>query len=119
MYSVKDALIKATHELKEVCDIPNKEARILLAFYLQKDQLWLITHDNEKIVDKDYFELIKRRIEKLEKTGPKLSLVDLITVDQRYIDWYIACHPLSLEILAHIQKWPSSNPAVTLNHSPC
>jgi hypothetical protein len=32
---------------------------------------------------------IKRRIEKLEKTGPKLSLVDLITVDQRYIDWYI------------------------------
>lgn len=31
---------------------------------------------------------IKRRIEKLEKTGPKLSLVDLITVDQSYIDWY-------------------------------
>lgn len=31
---------------------------------------------------------IKRRLEALEKTGPKLSLVDLITVDQRYIDWY-------------------------------
>jgi len=63
MYSVKDALIKATHELKEVCDIPNKEARILLAFYLQKDQLWLITHDNEEVIDEDYFELIKRRIQ--------------------------------------------------------
>jgi len=63
MYSVKDALIKATKKLNRVCDIPNKEARILLAFYLQKDQLWLITHDTEKVVNEDYFELIERRLE--------------------------------------------------------
>jgi len=62
MFSVKDALTKATKELKEVCDIPNKEARILLAFYLHKDQLWLITHDNDEVVDEKYFELIKRRL---------------------------------------------------------
>ncbi len=31
----------------------------------------------------------KKRIEKLEKTGPKLSLVDLISFDQKYLDWYI------------------------------
>jgi len=62
MFSVKDALIKGTKELKEICDIPNKEARILLAFYLQKNQLWLITHDNEEVVDRGYFELIKRRV---------------------------------------------------------
>lgn len=62
MYKIKDALLKATQELKKVCDIPNKEARILLAFYLQKNQLWLITHDDEEVVDEDFFLLIKRRL---------------------------------------------------------
>jgi hypothetical protein len=31
---------------------------------------------------------IRRRLENLEQTGPKLSLVDLITFDQEYISWY-------------------------------
>ncbi len=51
MYSVKDALVEATKRIKDISDIPNKEARILLAFYLKKDQLWIITHDNEFIED--------------------------------------------------------------------
>jgi len=38
---------------------------------------------------------IKRRIEKLEKTGPKLSLVDLITFDQKYLDWYIKTYTMT------------------------
>lgn len=61
MYSVKEALVQATKELKDVCDIPNKEARILLASFLQKDQIWLITHD-DAIVAEGYFDLIKRRV---------------------------------------------------------
>ena len=45
---------------------------------------------------------IKRRLEKLEKTGPKLSLADLITVNQLYIEWYIKVYgmtPLMKSIL--------------------
>jgi len=38
---------------------------------------------------------IKRRIEKLEKTGPKLSLVDLISFDQKYLDWYIKTYKMT------------------------
>jgi len=58
---VKEALKEATKRIKNISDIPNKEARILLAFYLQKDQIWIITHDNDKIEEDGYFELIKRR----------------------------------------------------------
>ena len=38
---------------------------------------------------------IKKRIEKLEKTGPKLSLVDLISFDQKYLDWYIKTYKMT------------------------
>ena len=58
---VKEALVEATKNIKDISDIPNKEARILLAFYLEKDQIWIITHDNENIEEEGYFELIKRR----------------------------------------------------------
>jgi len=58
---IKDALVEATKRIKNISDIPNKEARILLAFYLKKDQLWIITHDDEDIEEEGYFELIQRR----------------------------------------------------------
>ena len=58
---VKEALKEATKLIKNISDIPNKEARILLAFYLKKDQIWIITHDNEDIEEEGYFKLIKRR----------------------------------------------------------
>ncbi len=63
---VRDVLIEATRRIKSISDIPNKEARILLSFYLKKDQIWIITHDNENIEEEGYFELIKRR----EKNEP-------------------------------------------------
>ena len=59
---VKEALIEATKRIKEISDIPNKEARILLSFYLKKDQIWIITHDDELVQEEGYFELIKRRV---------------------------------------------------------
>lgn len=60
---VKEALVKATRLIKDISDIPNKEARILLASYLKKDQIWIITHDDEEIKEEGYFELIKRRVD--------------------------------------------------------
>ena len=59
---IKDVLAEATTRIKNISDIPNKEARILLASYLQKNQIWIITHDNESIEYNGYFELIDRRI---------------------------------------------------------
>ncbi len=58
---VKEALVEATKLIKEISDIPNKEARILLAFYLKKDQIWIITHDSNVIEKEGYFKLIQRR----------------------------------------------------------
>ncbi len=41
--------------------IPSKEAQILLAFYLQKDRLYLIAHDDEQLGNEEgYFALIHR-----------------------------------------------------------
>ena len=60
---IKDALVEATKRIKNISDIPNKEARILLASYLKKYQLWIITHDDENIEEEGYFELIQRRVD--------------------------------------------------------
>jgi hypothetical protein len=38
---------------------------------------------------------LKRRLENLEKNGPNLTLIDLITFDQNYIDWYIRVHKMT------------------------
>jgi len=61
MYSIKEALKLAIKELKNKSEIPQKEARILLAHYLKKDQIYLLTHEDEKVVKEGYFELIQRR----------------------------------------------------------
>ncbi len=59
---VSEALTKATKLISSISDIPNKEARILLAFYLKKDQIWIITHDDEDMKEDEYFTLIQRRV---------------------------------------------------------
>jgi len=59
---VKEALSRATKLIKSISDIPNKEARILLASYLKKDQIWIITHAEENIEEEGYFGLVKRRV---------------------------------------------------------
>lgn len=37
----------------------------------------------------------KKRIEKLEKSGPNLSLVDIISFDQKYLDWYTKTYKMT------------------------
>ena len=63
---VKDALIEATKCIKDVSRIPNKEARILMSYYLKKDQLWLTINDDSHIEKDGYFKLVRRR----EKNEP-------------------------------------------------
>jgi release factor glutamine methyltransferase len=61
MYSIKEAISIAVNELREKSEIPQKEARILLAHFLKKDQIYLLMHEDDKIVEEGYFELINRR----------------------------------------------------------
>ncbi len=85
---VKEALKHATNAIKEISDIPNKEARILLAFFLQKDQIWLITHEEECIEEEGYFELIARRA----KSEPIEYITNSVSFYSR--DFYVDCSTL-------------------------
>ena len=61
MHSIKELLEFGRLELKDTSEIPNKESRILLAHLLDKDLMWLITHDEEKVTCKEaYQELLER-----------------------------------------------------------
>jgi release factor glutamine methyltransferase len=61
MHSIKELLEFGRLELKDTSEIPNKESRILLAHLLDKDLMWLITHDEEKVTcKKAYQELLER-----------------------------------------------------------
>jgi release factor glutamine methyltransferase len=59
---VKDAIALGSTALKEVCERPQYEAELLLAFHLKQDRMYLITHDDDIIEDiKEYENLIERR----------------------------------------------------------
>ena len=62
MPSIKEILEESSQRLTEVAESPYKEASVLLANSLQKDTLWLISHD-ESIIDlpSDYLENIQKR----------------------------------------------------------
>lgn len=62
MLSVKELLAKGTQFLKQTSEIPQKEARILLEFLLQKDAMWLILNAEQKIeCESEYEKLLQRR----------------------------------------------------------
>jgi release factor glutamine methyltransferase len=59
---IKEALLWAREALDEACERPAFEAELLLAYHLNQDRLYLITHDNEYVENIEYFQkLIKRR----------------------------------------------------------
>ena len=59
---IKELLIKTTNVLKEVCERPQYEAELLLAYHLQKDRMYLITHDCDEVQEQEFFEtLVQRR----------------------------------------------------------
>lgn len=62
--SIKELLAYGAKFLKDTSEIPNKEARILLAYLLKKDTLWLISHEDEKTESlEEYTALLQQRKE--------------------------------------------------------
>jgi release factor glutamine methyltransferase len=59
--TIKEALTWGSLELREVCERPQYEAELLLAYTLQQDRIYLIIHDNDTVDIKEYENLIQRR----------------------------------------------------------
>jgi release factor glutamine methyltransferase len=59
LLTINQALKKATKELSHL-ETPQKEARLLLSFFLDKDMIYLTLNENQK-VDESFFELVKKR----------------------------------------------------------
>jgi len=60
--SIKESLAWAKKQLQEVCERPQFEAELLLAYHLNQDRMYLITHDNNTIDNIENFQkLIQRR----------------------------------------------------------
>ncbi len=72
---VADLLSEVASRLKHI-DSPRKEAMLLLAHYLAKDQLWVVTNLRSSVeVGEEFFALVKRReeYEPLEYITKKVS----------------------------------------------
>lgn len=59
--TIKEAIIWGSSELRVACERPQYEAELLLAYMLQKDRTYLITHNNSLLDIKEYQKLIQRR----------------------------------------------------------
>jgi len=61
---IKDILIWAKQQLQNSCERPQYEAEMLLAYFLNKDRIYLIMHEDEIVDNIDrYKTLIERRAE--------------------------------------------------------
>ena len=61
---LKEVLAWGTSQLSEVCERPQYEAELLLAYHLKQDRMYLITHDRDTLEDTEgYKALIQRRAE--------------------------------------------------------
>ena len=62
MMTIKEALVWAKEQLSEACERPQFEAELLLAYHIQQDRMYLITHESDPIEDiEDFKDLIRRR----------------------------------------------------------
>lgn len=74
-YIVRE-LLKSTSEMLKEIERAQREAQLLLNFYLEKDELWLITNQNTEVdVGEDFFTMVGRRAknEPLEYITNKVS----------------------------------------------
>jgi len=62
-FSIKEAIKKASLALSNL-ENPQKEARLLLCHFLQKDNIYLTLHEDE-LVDDEYFDLVEKRKEEI------------------------------------------------------
>ena len=78
--TIKEALAWGSAKLNKACERPQYEAELLLAYHLQKDRMYLITHDSDELGDsKGYEALIERRAknEPYEYIVGKASFYDI------------------------------------------
>ncbi|SFZ98343.1 Protein-N(5)-glutamine methyltransferase PrmC, methylates polypeptide chain release factors RF1 and RF2 [hydrothermal vent metagenome] len=60
--TIKECIKWATKELENSCERSQYEAELLLAYLLNRDRVYLITHDKEPVVELDkYMTLVQRR----------------------------------------------------------
>ena len=60
--TIKETLNKIKQQLLEVCERPQYEAELLLAYHLQQNRMYLMTHDNDEVEALEKFEaLVQRR----------------------------------------------------------
>ncbi|MEA1954533.1 MAG: peptide chain release factor N(5)-glutamine methyltransferase [Campylobacterota bacterium] len=60
--TIKNSLRWGSSELSNICERPQFEAELLLAYHLKQDRMYLITHEADELEDtKGYEELIQRR----------------------------------------------------------
>lgn len=60
---IKELLAQSSEQLRDVTDVPQKEAMILLGEVLGREMSWLLTHSDDEISSYERFEqLLKRRI---------------------------------------------------------
>ena len=53
----------AKERLQEACERPQFEAQLLLSYHLKQERIYLMTHDDEEVLDLDIFEaLVERRV---------------------------------------------------------
>jgi len=61
--TIKEVVSWGSAQLQQVCERPQYEAELLLAFYLKQDRIYLITHDRDELEDiEGYKMLIQRRV---------------------------------------------------------
>jgi release factor glutamine methyltransferase len=60
--TIKQSLIWGTSQLSKVCERPQYESELLLAYHLKQERIYLMTHENDMLEDiKEYQSLIQRR----------------------------------------------------------
>lgn len=64
--TIKQSLTWASTYLKETCERPQYEAKLLLAYHLNQDRMYLITHDDETLEDVEYYQALVERRAKCE-----------------------------------------------------
>ena len=110
MISIKEAIKKASLKLKHL-ENPQKEARLLLSHFLNKDNLYLTLNENKKIDEKKYFDLVNKRAKDipLEYITKKVSFYS----KEFFIDFgTLIPRPETELLIDEVLKLPLKNPII-------
>ncbi len=64
MPRIREIIKNSSQRIKDVTEIPKKEVIILLSYFLKKDTVWIMTHEDEDIdIPQEFFGALKKREE--------------------------------------------------------